>query len=299
MGDIIEFRLDKGQILFREGDEGNFFYIVKSGKLELIIKNQQKKIFQEWDCFGELALLQKNKRTGTVRCLTNCRIYFLDGSIFRDMIQRLNTAKMKERLDFIELIPILKHLNSIQKTSLAETIKQVEFQDKDKIISEGEFGETIYVIKEGLVSCRNKVKEIRKLYSKDYVGQNALFTEGIRTLDVVSIGKTTCYEITKQAFTNALGDNYKEIILYSLYLNNMSTSKFITDLFTETQINDIFKVFKLKIYKYDEVVITNNHLTNKKILIIVEGNLINNKTSEVLATRGDVFGENIINATEK
>jgi cGMP-dependent protein kinase len=215
------------------------------------------------------------------------------------MIQRLNTAKMKERLDFIELIPILKYLNGIQKTSLAEAINQVEFQDKDKIINEGELGETIYVVKEGLVSCRTKVKEIRKLYSKDYLGQNALFTEGIRTLDVISMGKTVCYEFTKQAFTNALGDNYKEIILYSLYYNNMSSSKFIADLFTETQLTDLFKIFKLKIYKDDEIIISNSHLTNKKILIIIEGNLINNNTGEVLATRGDVFGEHIINATEK
>jgi signal-transduction protein with cAMP-binding, CBS, and nucleotidyltransferase domain len=79
----------------------------------------------------------------------------------------------------------------------------------------------------------------------------------------------------------------------------MSSSKFIADLFTETQINDLFKVFKLKIYKNDEVIISSNHQTNKKILILIEGNLINNKTGEVLATRGDVFGENIINATEK
>ncbi len=267
--------------------------------MELLIKNEQKKIFQEWDCFGELALLQKNRRTGTVRCLTNCRIYFLDGSIFRDMIQRLNSAKMKERLDFIEIIPILKHLNSIQKTSLAEAIDQVEFQDKEKIISEGEYGETIYVVKEGIVSCRTKVKEIRKIYPKDYLGHNALFTEGIRTLDVISIGKTICYEFTKKAFTTALGDGYKEIILYSLYLNNMTNSKFISELFTESQLNDLFKVFKFKLYKNDEIVYSNNNQTNKKILIIIEGNLINNKNGEILATRGDVFGENIINASEK
>ena len=52
MADIVEFRLQKGQTLFREGDEGNFFYIVKNGTLELIIHDEKKKIFKEWDCFG-------------------------------------------------------------------------------------------------------------------------------------------------------------------------------------------------------------------------------------------------------
>jgi CRP-like cAMP-binding protein len=222
-----------------------------------------------------MALLQKSKRTGTIRCLTDCRIYFIDGTIFRDLVQKLNTNKLKERIAFIELIPILKHLNGLQKTSLAEMINHVEFTDKEKIICEGEYGDNFYIIKEGLVSCRNKVKEIRKLSSKDYMGQNALFTEGIRTLDVISVGRTICYEFTKQAFVNSLGENYKEIILFSIYSNHMSQCKFITELFTEQQISDIFKLFKLKIYKNEEVVYTSDIRINKKILIVLEGNIIN------------------------
>jgi CRP-like cAMP-binding protein len=277
MADIVEFRLEKGQTLFREGDDGNFFYILKSGTLELLIKNKKKKTFQEWDCFGELALLQKCKRTGTVRCLTDCRIYFIDGTVFREF-QKFNTNKLKERIEFIELIPILKHLNGVQKTSLAEMINQVEFSDKEKIICEGDYGDNFYIIKEGLVSCRSKVKEIRRLYSKDYMGQNALFTEGIRTLDVVSVGRTICYEFTKEAFVNSLGENYKEIILFSIYFNHMSTCKFISEIFTEPQISDIYKLFKLKIYKGEDIVYSRDIQNNKKIIIVLEGNIINVKS---------------------
>jgi CRP-like cAMP-binding protein len=275
LGDIIEFRLDKDQMLFKEGDEGNFFYIVKSGSLEMSIKGYKKKSFNDWDCFGELALLQKSKRTATVRCLTPCRIYLIDGSVFRDIITKSNANKLKDRLAFIELIPIIRYLDSTQKNNLADSINQVEFCDKEKIICEGDIGENMYIIKEGVVSCRNKTKEIRKLYPKDYFGQNALFTEGRRTLDVISIGRSICFEFTTKAFNEALGDSYKDIILHSIYLNDVMNSKFMSETFTESQLQDLLKVFKLKIYKSDDIVYNFNNKQNKKILIIIEGNLIN------------------------
>jgi cGMP-dependent protein kinase len=158
---------------------------------------------------------------------------------------------------------------------LAESINQIEFSDKEKIICEGDIGENMYIIKEGAVSCRNKTKEIRKLYAKDYLGQNALFTEGRRTLDVISVGRTVCFEFTTKAFKEALGDSYKETILFSIYMNHVTSSNFMSETFTESQLNDMFKVFNLKIYKSDDIVYINNNKQNKKLLIIIEGNLAN------------------------
>jgi CRP-like cAMP-binding protein len=275
LNDIIELRLDKNQTLFKEGDDGNLFYFVKSGVLEMSIKGEKKKTFNEWDCFGELALLQRSKRTATVKCLTPCRIYLIDGSVFREIMTKSNTNRLKDRLAFIDLIPIIRYLDSTQKNNLAESINQVEFEDKEKIICEGDIGENMYIIKEGVVSCRSKTKEIRKLYSKDYLGQNALFTEGRRTLDVISFGRSICYEFTRNVFKEALGDNYKETILNSIYLNHVTNSQFMSDTFTESQLNDLFKFFKLKIYKSDDIVYNINNKQNKKILIIIEGNLVN------------------------
>jgi CRP-like cAMP-binding protein len=275
LNDIIEFRLEKKQTLFKDGDEGNFFYIVKSGSLEMSIKGDKKKTFNDWDCFGELALLQRSRRTGTVICLTPCKLYLIDGAVFRDIITKSNANKLKDKLAFIELIPIIRYLDTTQKNNLAESINQVEFSDKEKIICEGDIGENMYIIKEGIVSCRNKTKEIRKLYAKDYFGQNALFTEGRRTLDVVSIGRTICFEFTTKDFKEALGDSYKEIILHSIYMNHVTNNKFMSETFTELQLDDLFNVFNLKVYKTDDIVYSSNCKLNKKLLIIIDGNLVN------------------------
>jgi cGMP-dependent protein kinase len=275
--DLIEFRLAKDQVLFREGEEGNFFYIVKSGKLELTINNgeHKKKAINEWECFGELALLQLCRRTGTVKCLTDARVYLLDGSVFRELIKRINTVRLQDRYSFIEMIPIIKYLDQVQKTNLAEHISLVEFSDRERIINEGESGDNMYIIKEGIVSCRMKSKEIRRLYTRDYFGQNAIFTDGKRTLDVISFGKSVCYEFSRKMFIEALGESYKDIILQSIFMNQMVNSSFFSEMFIESQLQSLYKSFSLKSYNQNEVVFPTQAAQNKKVVIIIEGNIIN------------------------
>ena len=57
---------------------------------------------------------------------------------------------------------------------MAQKLKKKECPPNTKIIKKGEVGETLYIIKEGIVSCRIGVKEIRKLSKNEYFGQNAI-----------------------------------------------------------------------------------------------------------------------------
>jgi hypothetical protein len=82
--DLIEFNLDEGRTLYEEGDDGHYFYLIVKGELECSENEENIKIIKEGECIGELALLQKCKRTSTVRALTNCVLFVLEGSNFRD-----------------------------------------------------------------------------------------------------------------------------------------------------------------------------------------------------------------------
>jgi len=272
--DLFEFSMDKGRVLFQENDDGKYFYIVKSGILELIIKGERKKLFNEWDCFGELALLQKCKRTGTVKCVTEVQLFVLDGQVFRDLVKSINQNKLKDKLFFINMIPMIRSLENIQKTNLARLINLVSFEDQDKIICEGDVGDRMYIIKEGIVSCRSKNKEIRKLYAKDFFGHNSILIECKRSLDVISIGKTTCYEFSKNTLIEAIGPTYKETILFSIFKECLLRNKFFSEIFNENQFERMFEYFELRIYKNQEVVYQKG-VKNRKIVILIEGNIIN------------------------
>jgi uncharacterized membrane protein len=76
-------RVEAQQVLFGVGDPGESLYVVKSGEVELFIKDHagQKIVLtvaQPGDLFGELALLDSGSRTATAMALTDAELLRLD-----------------------------------------------------------------------------------------------------------------------------------------------------------------------------------------------------------------------------
>ncbi len=83
-----------------------------------------------------------------------------------------------------------------------------KYLENEKIIKIGEIRDSLYIIKEGTVSIRNEIKEVRKLHQYDYFWQNAILINTKRMMDVVVIEKIICYELSKNDLIEALVDKY-------------------------------------------------------------------------------------------
>lgn len=116
---------------------------MKKGILELTVGSTNEKItFKNGSVFGELALIQKNKRSGTVVCIENSTLFCIDGNAFREVTQRVNQSFFKERIYFLSLIPIFTGLNSIQIHDMALGMLQCDYGSEEFIIK----GKNITVI---------------------------------------------------------------------------------------------------------------------------------------------------------
>jgi CRP/FNR family cyclic AMP-dependent transcriptional regulator len=92
-------RYAAGQAIFNRGDAGDALYIVRSGELEIYIKNDQgEKIVLETsrpgDIFGEVSLFDGGPRTAWVTAVTDVEVLRLDRAHFEDYIRQHTPAAL-------------------------------------------------------------------------------------------------------------------------------------------------------------------------------------------------------------
>ena len=84
-----------GALLFRQGDQGDRLYIVKSGALEVLAAPADGAdavpvaYLGTGEVLGELALLTGSPRTATVRCPEKAEVFVLEKPVFQDLMVTL------------------------------------------------------------------------------------------------------------------------------------------------------------------------------------------------------------------
>ena len=92
-------RYSTGQAVFNYGDPGHALYIVRSGEVEIYVKNDQgEKIVletsQPGDIFGEVALLDGGTRTAWVSALGDVELLRLDREHFEAYVRQCTPAAL-------------------------------------------------------------------------------------------------------------------------------------------------------------------------------------------------------------
>jgi CRP/FNR family cyclic AMP-dependent transcriptional regulator len=98
-GQIELLRYFAGQAVFNYGDPGHAMYIVRSGEVEIFVKNDQgEKIVLETsrpgDIFGEVALLDGGTRTAWVVALSDVELLRLDREHFETYVRQFTPAAL-------------------------------------------------------------------------------------------------------------------------------------------------------------------------------------------------------------
>ncbi len=93
-------RLAAGEMLFQAGEPGEAMYVVKSGEVELFIKDTtgQKIVLTiagPGEVFGELALLDRGARTATAMVLTDAELLELDRDDLLLLFQKTPAAALR------------------------------------------------------------------------------------------------------------------------------------------------------------------------------------------------------------
>jgi MFS family permease len=81
-GRLVPLQLHAGTVIVREGDEGDRFYVVAEGTVEVTAGDGPASTLEAGDHFGEIALVRDSPRTATVTATTPVVLYALDRDDF-------------------------------------------------------------------------------------------------------------------------------------------------------------------------------------------------------------------------
>jgi voltage-gated potassium channel len=98
--------IEEGEILVRRGDIASSMYFIAAGEVEIELPNRRVRL-SDGTFFGEIALLQRTNRSGTVTAMRKTRLLVLDAQDFHALLQRVPG--------------LAAHVHKTAKARLAET----------------------------------------------------------------------------------------------------------------------------------------------------------------------------------
>lgn len=115
--------LKPGDVVIKQGDQGDAWYIVETGTFDIIVNGAKLASRGPGDAFGELALLYNCPRAATVVATTAARVWALDRVTFRYMIASTREGQLAEIVRGLRGLELLKSLSDEQLNRVAEAVK--------------------------------------------------------------------------------------------------------------------------------------------------------------------------------
>ncbi|KAJ1558364.1 hypothetical protein HK405_013828, partial [Cladochytrium tenue] len=144
-----------GDVVIEQGAVGDYFYVVESGALDVLVlrqgAEQPEKVAEvgPGGSFGELALMYNAPRAATVVARSACVLWALDRVTFRRILMENTARKRRMYESFLEELPLLAALQPYERAKVADALESMAFADGDVVIKQGDVGENFYLIESG------------------------------------------------------------------------------------------------------------------------------------------------------
>ncbi|XP_049874066.1 cAMP-dependent protein kinase type I regulatory subunit isoform X2 [Pectinophora gossypiella] len=202
-----------GETVIRQGDEGDNFYIVDSGEVEVLVNGEPVTTISEGGSFGELALIYGTPRAATVRARTTLKLWGLDRDSYRRILMGSTIRKRRMYDEFLSRVSILESLEKWERLTVADALEPVSFTDGETIVRQGEPGNDFYIIVEGTAvvlqqrggAAEGAAVEVGRLGPSDYFGEIALLLDRPRAATVRAAGPLKCVKLDRARFERVLG----------------------------------------------------------------------------------------------
>lgn len=205
-----------GEVIIQQGDEGDNFYVIDQGEVEVFVDGNMVTVIGEGGSFGELALIYGTPRAATVKAKTDVKLWGLDRDSYRRILMGSTIRKRKMYEEFLSKVSILESLEKWERYTVADALEPCGFEDGETIVRQGEPGDDFYIIVEGRAVVMQQRSgggsvdaeppvEVGHLGPSDYFGEIALLLDRPRAATVIAKGPLKCVKLDRARFERVLG----------------------------------------------------------------------------------------------
>ena len=275
------YRLAANELVFEQNQSAMHFFVLATGRLDVVINGRSVNNIKPGEGFGELALLHDTPRSATIRTLEPCALWAVDRISFRKMLQAVNAHNYEENKTFINSIGLFSALTNGQKEALLNALATHRFAAGHRIVNEGDPGDLFYIIKDGVVSCTKGGVAIRRLAKGEFFGEQALLYGSTRTATVTAVGsEAKCLSIGRDDLVQVLGSQLQHIIYRNTQRMAFEKSD-ILKLLNKQQADKLINRMHVNTYMPGEVVISQGQAKGTKLWVVLKGALTTNRQEAV------------------
>ncbi|CAI2371039.1 unnamed protein product [Moneuplotes crassus] len=213
---MTEVKLNPGECIIKEGDDGDYLYVVETGQLQcskIFPGNTEPTnliVYNPGGAFGELALLYNAPRAATITAIDECLLWGLDRKTFNHIVKDAAVRKREMYDEFLKKVKILQTMDAYERQTVADAFSKHKYSQGDLIIKEGEDGDELYFLVEGEAQATKNIdgelKKVMEYKAGDYFGERALIQKEPRAANIEVVSATLeAVSLTKDSFNRLLG----------------------------------------------------------------------------------------------
>ncbi|CEF71393.1 cAMP-dependent protein kinase type I regulatory subunit [Strongyloides ratti] len=202
----------KGETIIEQGEEGDNFYVIDSGEVDVYVNNEFMISIKEGGSFGELALIYGTPRAATVVAKSETvKLFAIDRLTYRQILMGSTMRKRKLYDEFLSKVQILADLDKWERANVADALERCDFEKGTHVVEQGQPGDEFYIIVEGEASVLQKraddapYETVGHLSSSDYFGEIALLLDRPRAATVVAESPLKCVKLDRARFERVMG----------------------------------------------------------------------------------------------
>ena len=233
-----------GSLITKEGDDGDSFYFVKEGRLEVFKKGRTGEdvylsTIGNGLGFGEISLLTYAARSTTVRAVTDVILYELAKADFETIIscepafknRLLQNVRDYTRYNRVKMLQPFELLEPEKIYVAIEKMTEKTYMPGEDLIVQGEKGDNYYIIKSGRVAVLKKKKgepghtKVVELGSGDAFGEEAIIRDDPRNATCRAMEETVVFVLNKKDFNQIV----KSSFLVNIFPEEIDLATYLDD----------------------------------------------------------------------